>query len=143
VRLTLLLGALVLGACGGTSAPYGRWPGPKGTAAVALWGVPGGYLPAACYDPLWVTLRGPADCADLVPPGVTLRRLDGATAVVDGRGPAPCSAVRLLSPAATPGWALWPPAVQGAVEGEDLRVDLDADGVPERVGRPRCPDGGP
>ncbi len=87
-----------------------------------------GWIPLACYDPLTADLRGPADCADLVPPGAPIH----GRPVLD-RGPAACSAVGtvLKVEGATRGLATWPKGVK--LSGE--HVDLDADGRGERVRR--------
>ncbi len=113
-----------LSACGWTPS-NGVRPGPRGRAAVLL-NVTGTHGTAvACYDPLWVELRGPQDCLDLVPPGVAL----GAATVID-RGPGPC-APRLVLSAPADGLWRWTPA--GATPQAVGPVDLDADGRPEQV----------
>ncbi|MCB9535856.1 MAG: hypothetical protein H6704_06285 [Myxococcales bacterium] len=129
-RWALWMVGLVAG-CGGRATVNGVRPGPVGEPAVLLWVDDAGAVPVACYDPLWVELRGASDCADIVPPGVTVRGVAGGEAAVVDRGPAGCGGVRLALDGAVAGWAVWPPTVQATVAGDALQADLDADGTPE------------
>lgn len=146
------LAAVTLAGCPNPYHSNGIRPGPRGTPAVLLLADgAGGAAPLACYDDLWVRLRGPRDCADLVPPGARLRPAEplgpGAPAslrVLD-RGPGACAVRLAVAPAgpagaetavaAAAGLWLYDPAdrVRPAGRGLDLRLDLDDDGRAERL----------
>jgi hypothetical protein len=125
----LIISALICSACSG--ATNGIHPGPKGTAVVVFEadGL-GGLRPVACYDPLWVELRGPQDCADLVPPGAQVRLATGGVLTVTDRGPAACG-VRLAVQGAGAGLAEW--ATDGVRRLRDAQLDLNGDGLAEQL----------
>lgn len=120
--LYLVCAGLLCAGCGWTPS-NGVRPPRKGTAKVWLQ-VEGDRATALrCYDPMWVELRGPWDCLDLVPPGAHV----GPGTVV-GRGPgAGPPRLRLSAPGA--GRWLWE-AGQGARPAPEP-VDLDGDGRPD------------
>lgn len=125
---------LALGGCGAPPALNGVRPGPVGEPAVVLWAEGDAAVPIACYDPLWVERRGPADCADLVPPGAIVRALAGGVGRVTDRGPLGCGhGVRLALATPLGGWAVWPPALAARPDGAAVVLDLDDDGAQERV----------
>lgn len=111
----------------GLTSKNGDHPGPKGVVRVLLLVEGHAALPLLCYDPLWVKLRGPDACADLIPPGA---QVAGQT-VID-RGPLKCGArrgvrLKLEGEATTPRQlTLWS-------EGAPTSPDLDGDGQPEVV----------
>ncbi|MBU1431199.1 hypothetical protein KKF91_11730 [Myxococcota bacterium] len=128
---------------GGLTPQNGEHPGPKGAARVLL-RVEGRLAsPLLCYDPLWARLKGPEDCADLIPPGA---RISGRAVVA--RGPLACAARRgvalTLDEAAPTGWVVWrdtrvasphgaTPSVDLLAAPDAVEVDLDEDGRLERV----------
>ena len=143
------LAAMALTGCPNPYHSNGIRPGPRGTPAVLLRADgAGGASPLACYDDLWVRLRGPRDCADLVPPGARLRPAEplatgapSALRVLD-RGPGGCAVRLVVEPErptgtehAAAGLWLYDPAerVRPAGRGLDLRLDLDDDGRAERL----------
>ena len=112
--------SLLCAGCGGWTPSNGVRPEPVGVAQVWL-AVEGRHATALhCWDPMWVELRGPWDCLDLVPPGARI----GPGAVV-GRGPGD-GAPRLVLSAEGSGRWLWV-AGQGARPAPQA-VDLDGDG---------------
>lgn len=150
---------------GGCTNPHlsnGIRPGPKGSPAVLLVGVAaGGVSPLACYDDLWVALKGPRDCADLVPPGAKLVTVDAAHRPADpvlfatapelvtprpapstgltvrDRGPGGCGVRLQTEPAPTGGLWLYDPDERVRIRGrgDGLRFDLDGDGEDEWLER--------
>jgi len=122
---------MALAGCGQQYWSNGVRPQRHGEARVLLVGRAGAWVPVACYDPDWVRLAGPADCADLIPPGAHVQVIQGENRLLGDRGPAQCPetlAVGFADPQAA-GLAVWPPEVVAT----PVAIDLDADGVAEVI----------
>lgn len=122
---------LVLAGCGQQYWSNGVRPTPRGEARVVLVGRAGAWVPVACYDPHWVRLAGPADCADLIPPRSQVLVPTGELRMLGPRRPAACAETRAVGfpEGGAAGLAVWPPSPPPAW----TAIDLDADGQAERI----------
>ena len=123
--------AILLAGCGQQYWTNGVRPIPRGEARVVLVGQAGAWIPVACYDPDWVRLAGPADCADLIPSGTQVLDSTGKTRTLTHRRPAVCDGAPAVGfpDAQATGLAVWPAVIPRTWPA----IDLDADGVDERI----------
>lgn len=122
---------LLLAGCGQQYWSNGVRPTPRGEPRVLLVGRAGAWVPVACYDPLWVRLAGPADCADLIPSGTQAVDSLGKSRLLTHRRPAVCPGTLAVGfpDAEAAGLAVWPAVAPPTWSA----VDLDADGHGERI----------